>query len=541
MRSILVEFAKPPRSMMDDRYVSLSLTASPKTPLVPVLTVQSRAQFRRSSSRCAVRRRVRRRWIRRPGWLRPPWRSGRIRRAARLRPSSSPERLPPHDLGPARGHHVAGASFPLSFYAPRRRDAVSDGSDAAGSVREELESRTADRARRCSSRRRTGGVRAWRRPRWASSLRLVEGRRRGAPSWIGRPRSPRARRRLKDSSVSCARFGQDVVHVLSSSRSSWLSSLGASGAQASSSWDQVADRRRARSAFHRRSRTLAASAATSALRTSTAVTRPSGASLPPPLAVPRRVRAPLTHIRSCPRSFIEYSSRYDAEEAIRKLDGTDLNGVAVAVKDEVRSRSPSTSTSLAVADVPPPLARSPAVPRAVATPPLAATRATRAVAATATTSATRAAVRRRPAAARLRLAARAARHPAAARRRPRPSSASASASASVSARRSATGAAAAARAGTATRCEEQLREEEGRGGTEQKRARLCGRGAIAVQFEPCVSVLSEQAARSRASSRLPRASARSRATRAAGFAPLARHVRPAAPTRQWAQGPPRGR
>ncbi|KPV71517.1 uncharacterized protein RHOBADRAFT_67060 [Rhodotorula graminis WP1] len=32
--------------------------------------------------------------------------------------------------------------------------------------------------------------------------------------------------------------------------------------------------------------------------------------------------------------FIEYSSRYDAEEAIRKLDGTELNGAVVAVKDE---------------------------------------------------------------------------------------------------------------------------------------------------------------------------------------------------------------
>ncbi|BGP42984.1 hypothetical protein JCM10450v2_007103 [Rhodotorula kratochvilovae] len=32
--------------------------------------------------------------------------------------------------------------------------------------------------------------------------------------------------------------------------------------------------------------------------------------------------------------FIEYSSRYDAEEAIRKLDGVELNGVQVSVRDE---------------------------------------------------------------------------------------------------------------------------------------------------------------------------------------------------------------
>lgn len=35
-------------------------------------------------------------------------------------------------------------------------------------------------------------------------------------------------------------------------------------------------------------------------------------------------------------SYIEYSSRYDAEDAVRKLDGTECNGAVVTVKDDVR-------------------------------------------------------------------------------------------------------------------------------------------------------------------------------------------------------------
>lgn len=48
---------------------------------------------------------------------------------------------------------------------------------------------------------------------------------------------------------------------------------------------------------------------------------------------------PCTELTRLPRrnSFVEYNSRYDAEDAVRKLHDTELNGAKVSVVEDVRS------------------------------------------------------------------------------------------------------------------------------------------------------------------------------------------------------------
>lgn len=62
------------------------------------------------------------------------------------------------------------------------------------------------------------------------------------------------------------------------------------------------------------------------------MTRPSGASHP--FASAFSLRA---HPLSGRNSFVEYNSRYDAEDAVRKLHDTELNGAKVSVVEDVRS------------------------------------------------------------------------------------------------------------------------------------------------------------------------------------------------------------
>lgn len=62
---------------------------------------------------------------------------------------------------------------------------------------------------------------------------------------------------------------------------------------------------------------------------STGVTRPLGELHAHPYTSPRLT----AYSRD---SFIEYNSRYDAEDAVRKLHGTELNGVKVSVVEDVR-------------------------------------------------------------------------------------------------------------------------------------------------------------------------------------------------------------
>lgn len=82
---------------------------------------------------------------------------------------------------------------------------------------------------------------------------------------------------------------------------------------------------------HRTSRTLLARLATSRSPTLTGATRPSG-EFRSRSWLDTRSEAHCTHAT---HSFIEYGSARDAEDAVRKLDGTDLVGAVVTVTADV--------------------------------------------------------------------------------------------------------------------------------------------------------------------------------------------------------------
>lgn len=127
--------------------------------------------------------------------------------------------------------------FPLRLRTRKRRRGVCQREAEAS---HEQSSRRADRARRwCSSRRRLGGVRAWRRQRGASS-QLAEDGDREAQMWSTCRLDSRfvsCWRRLKDSSLDCGWPGIAALVVVASSTSSLaarVEGLVARGAQASS-------------------------------------------------------------------------------------------------------------------------------------------------------------------------------------------------------------------------------------------------------------------------------------------------------------------